>query len=94
MSHEFLSIRAFRVQKQINGFLMNQFMNINYLFRTPSERLPNSASTLLEPKYYSSYLIIHLPEKISSSFDFNCSSRSPVETILPSGAISTVSGIA
>ncbi len=29
---------------------MNQFMNINYLSRTPSERLPNSASTLLRTK--------------------------------------------
>ena len=45
MSHEFLSIRAFRVPKQINGFLMNQFMNINYLSRTPSERLPNAFRT-------------------------------------------------
>ena len=36
----FWTFLAFRVQKQINGFLMNQFMNINVSKKLPERNVP------------------------------------------------------
>ena len=61
----FWTFRAFRVPKQINGFLMNQFMDINVSKRSPFRPSSFALRLLSPPLLLSSSFFLSLP--LSSS---------------------------